>query len=262
MQIPLLSGRALNEHDKNGSTPVTVISESLARRLFPNGKALGQMVDAKFGSPLQIVGIVGDVHHVGMTSELTSEIYVSFAQFPFPLLCIAIRTSGNPMGLSHEVEKQVWALDANQAVSYLMPLTDLVSESFSTQRVLSILLLVFAGLALLMAVVGIYSVVSFGAAQRTHEIGVPLALGAEARDVLALIGGQAAPGIVVGLGVGVGAAMGMVHLLRGLLYGVRPLDPVVFIAVAAVLAGSAALASYMPAHRATRLDPTIALRYE
>lgn len=262
MQIPILAGRAFNEHDRTGSTPVAVVSQSLAKRLFPRGNAIGQIVNAQFSAPLQIVGIVGDVHHLGMTSNLTSEIYVPFAQSPFPLLCVALRTRGNPMDLAHDAEKQVWALDENQAVSYLMPLTALASESLATQRVLSILLMVFAGLALLMAIVGIYAVVSFGAAQRTQEIGVRLALGAKKTDVLALIAGQSAPPVLVGLGLGSAASLALTHLLTGVLYGVRPLDPAVFIAGAAVLAGCAVLASYLPARRAARVDPVMALRYQ
>ncbi len=262
MQVPVLTGRIFDEHDKSGSTPVAVISESLAKRLFPGGEVIGQMVDAAFHTPLQIIGVVGDVHHLGMTSDLTSEIYVPFAQFPFPLLCVAIRTEGNPMDLARPVENSVWALDKNQAVSFLMPLTDLASESLSTQRVVSILLAAFAGLALLMAAVGIYAVVSFSVAQRTQEIGVRLALGAKGADVLMMIGGQAAPPVFVGLGAGVAAAVGLVHLLASLLYGVRPLDPTVFIGVAVILSGSAALASYMPARRAARIDPILALRSE
>lgn len=262
MQIPVLSGRIFDQRDKGGSTPVAVVSESLATRLFPHGDAIGQTVDAAFNTPLQIVGIVGDVHHLGMTSDLTPEIYVPFAQFPFPLLCVAIRTQGDPMKLARDVENQVWTLDKNQAVSFLMPLAALASESVSTQRVVGILLAVFAGLALMLAAVGIYAVVSFSAAQRTQEIGVRLALGANATDVLAMIAGQAMLPISAGLTVGMISAVGLVHFLAGLLYGVRPLDPAVFIGVALVLSGAAALASYMPARRATQIDPMIALRYE
>lgn len=262
MQTRVLAGRVFDQRDKGGSRPVAVISESLARRVFPHGDAIGQTVDAAFNAPLQIVGIVGDVHHLGMTSDLTSEIYVPFAQFPFPLLCVAIRTQGEPMTLAREVENQVWSLDKNQAVSFLMPLSDLASESLSTQRVVSILLTAFAGLALLMAAVGIYAVVSFSVAQRTQEIGVRLALGANAANVIAMIAGEAALPVLVGLTGGVAAAVGLMHLLTGLLYGVRPLDPTVFVGVALVLSGATALASYVPARRATRIDPMIALRYE
>lgn len=262
MQIPLLAGRAFDRHDISGSTPVAIISESLAKRVFPHGDAIGQIVNAEFAKPLRIVGVVGDVHHLGMTSDATSEIYVPFAQAPFPLLCVAIRTVSDPLSLADEVKKQVWALDGNQAVSFLMPLTELASESLSTQRVLSFLSAVFAGLALLMAAVGIYAVVSFGAVQRTQEIGVRLALGAEAGDVLVLIAGQAAAPVLLGLAAGLAAALGLMRLLAGLLYGVHPLDATVFIAVGLVLIGSAAVAAYMPARRATRVDPMLALRYE
>jgi predicted permease len=262
MQIPVLAGRSFDRNDNRSSTPVAVISQTLAERVFPRANALGQIVDAGFRTPVTIVGVVGNVHHLGMTSDLTSEIYVPFAQFPFPLLCVAIRTEGNPTSLSRSVEKQVWALDGNQAVSFLLPMTDLASESLSTERVLSILLTGFAGLALLMAAVGIYAVVSFGATQRTQEIGVRMALGAKSKDVLALVAGQAAPPVLLGVGVGVVAAVSLMHLLAGLLYGVRPLDPAVFIVAGVVLGGSAALACYLPARRAARTDPMIALRYE
>jgi predicted permease len=262
MQIPVLAGRIFDRHDNGSSTRVAVISQSLARRVFPGGDPVGESVDAGFDSPLQIVGVVGDVHHLGMTSDLTSEIYVPFEQFPFPLLCIAMRTEGEPMALAQTVEKQVWALDANQAVSFLMPMTALASETLSVQRVITTLLTGFAGLALLMAIAGIYAVISFSAAQRTQEIGVRLALGARAADVLKMIAGQAAPPVLIGLVAGVGAALGLVHLLTAFLYGVGPFDPLVFVGVAAVIIGAAVLASYLPARRAIRIDPMTALRYE
>ena len=262
MQIRVLVGRVFDQRDKGGSTPVAVVSESLAKRLFPRGDAIGQSVDAAFNTPLQIVGIVGDVHHLGIASDLKQEIYVPFAQFPFPLLCVAIRTQGDPMMLARDVESQVWKLDKNQAVSFLMPLVDLASESVSMQRVVGILLGVFAGLALMLAAVGIYAVISFSTAQRTQEIGVRLALGAKATDVFTMIAGQAMLPVSVGLTVGLVASVGLVHFLAGLLYAVRPLDPGVFVGTALVLGGAAALASYVPARRATRIDPMTALRYE
>jgi len=262
MQIRVLEGRVFDRHDKGGSTPVAVVSESLAHRLFPHGDAIGQTVNAAFNTPLQIVGIVGDVRHLGMTSDWTPEIYVPFAQFPFPLLCVAIRTEGDPMKLARDVENQVWALDKNQAVSFMMPLADLASESVSTPRVVGVLLVTFGGFALLMAAVGIYSVVSFSAAQRTHEIGVRLALGANGRDVLLMTAAQAMLPVSAGLLVGLVSAVGLIRFLASILYAVHPLDPGVFISVAVVLSGAAALASYVPARRATRIDPMIALRYE
>ena len=166
------------------------------------------------------------------------------------------------MKLARDVENQVWALDKNQAVSFLMPLVDLASESVSTPRVVGILLAAFAGLALMMAAVGIYAVVSFSAAQRTQEIGVRLALGANARDVLVRIAGQAMLPVSAGLTVGLVSAVGLVRFLASILYAVHPLDPGVFISVALVLSGAAALASYVPARRAMRVDPMVALRYE
>lgn len=262
MQIRVVEGRIFDPHDKGGSTPVAVISESLAKRLFPRGDVIGKSVNAAFNTPLQIVGIVGDVRHLGMTSDFTSEIYVPFAQFPFPLLGVAIRTQGDPAKLARDVENQVWALDKNQAVSFLMPLEDLASESVSTPRVLGVLLATFAGLALMLAAVGIYAVVSFSAVQRTHEIGIRLALGARAADVLAMMAGQSMLPVSAGLLGGVIAAVGLVQFLASLLYGVRALDPGVFIGVAVVLSGAAALASYVPARRVSRIDPMIALRYE
>ena len=239
-----------------------MISQSLAKRVFPEGNAVGQRVSADFETPLQIVGVTGDVRQLGMTSEQTSEVYVPFAQHPFPLLCVAIRTEGNPINWARDVERQVWALDKNQAVSFMVPLLALASESIATQRVSGVLLAVFASLALLMAVVGIYAVVSFGVAQRTKEIGLRLALGAERRDVLRLIASQAVTPVVLGLASGTAATLALVRLLSGFLYGVSPLDPSVFTAVALLLAVCAALATYIPARHAARVDPMIAMRHE
>ncbi len=262
MQIRLLEGRVFDQHDKPGSTPVAVISESLAERLFLHGDAIGQTVNAAFNTPLHVVGIVRDVRLLGMTPNMTSEIYVPFAQFPFPLMCVAIRTQGDPAKLARDVENQVWALDKNQAVSFLMPLEDLAFGIRFDPALVGILLATFAGLALMLAAVGIYAVVSFSVAQRTHEIGVRLALGARSTDVLAMIAGQAMLPVSAGLAIGVVTAVGLVHFLAVLLYGVRPLDPGVFVGVALVLSGAAALASYVPASRATRIDPRTALRYQ
>jgi predicted permease len=262
MQIALVAGRAFDSHDRQGSVPVAVLSKSLAHRLFPRGDALGKVLNASLSAPVQVIGIVDDVHHQGMTSDATSQLYLSFAQFPYSLLCIAVRTVNDPMALATQVENAVWSLDKNQAISFLMPMSTLASETVSTPRVLAFLLGVFAALALLMAVVGIYGVVSFGAAQRIREVGVRIAMGATSRDILLLIAGQAALPITLGLLIGIAASFAMVRLLAAFLYGVEPIDGAVFLLVPVAILSSAALASYIPASKAMRIDPTAALRYE
>ncbi|MBV9302743.1 MAG: ABC transporter permease [Acidobacteriaceae bacterium] len=263
MGIPLIEGRSFTKYDDAAAVPVAILSITFARRLVSNENPLGKRLKvAGLKSNVEVIGVVGDVHQLGMTSDVTSEIYFPFSQVPTPLLCFAIRTAGYPMNLANAVERQIWAIDKDQAVSFVMPMADLASESLAPQRVISILLGIFAVMALIMAAVGIYGVISFATAQRTQEIGVRIALGAHSGDVLKLIAGQGLPSVAVGLALGLAGSVGLMRFLSSLLYGVRPADPLILAIAAAALVTSALLASYVPAHRAAKLDPTVALRHE
>ncbi|HYK89407.1 MAG TPA: ABC transporter permease [Acidobacteriota bacterium] len=263
MGIPLLRGRYFVDQDNGMADGVAIISASLARRLIPDGGTVGRriVVDG-IKKSLQVVGVVGDVHQLGLTSDQTSEVYFPFSQVPTPLLCFAIRTASDPAGLIKAAQREVWAVDRDQAVSHAMTMAQLASESLAPQRVVTLLLAGFAGIALLLAAIGLYGVISYSAGRRTHEIGIRMALGAGRSDVLRLIVVDGLKLAMAGLGLGLAGAIPLTHLLSGLLYGVRPHDVPVFAAASLLLVGAATLASYIPAWRATRADPMAALRQE
>jgi len=208
------------------------------------------------------VGVVGDVHHLGMTSEMTSEVYLPFAQLPAPIICFAIRTSANPSTVAKEAERAVWDVDKGQAVGFVMSMSQLASESVAPQRVVMLLLAVFGAMAVLMATVGIYGVIANSVAQRTREIGIRMSLGARPEDVLRLVLGQGLALVMIGLMIGLGGVLTLTRFLSSVLYGIRPTDPTTLTAAASVLAGAALLACYLPARRAMHVDPMVALRYE
>ena len=261
--IPLLKGRFFTEQDNQGAPGVAIISKRLARQLAPNGDPLGERIEVQgVKGAVEVVGVVGDVHHLGITSETTSEVYLSFAQVPEPIMCFAIRTAGDPYGVAKEAQRAIWAVDKDQAVGFVMTMSQLASESLAPQRVLMLILATFGGMALLMAAVGLYGVIANSVAQRTHEIGVRMALGARSGDVLRLVLGQGLGFVAAGLAIGLAGAFGLMRFVSSLLYGVRATDPMTLAFAAFVLAGVALLASYIPARRAMRVDPMVALRYE
>jgi len=263
MGIPLLKGRFFAERDNQGAPGVAIISKSLARRLGQNSDLLGERIDVQgVKGAVEVVGVVGDVHHLGMTAELTSEVYLPFAQVPEPIICFAIRTTGEPDSVAKEAQRAVWAVDKSQAVGFVMSMSQLASESLAPQRVMMLILGAFGGMALVMAAVGLYGVIANSVAQRTHEIGVRMALGARSGDVLKLVVGQGLGLVAAGIAIGLGGAFGLMRFVSSLLYGVRASDPVTLAGAALVLAGVALGASYIPARRATRVDPMVALRYE
>jgi putative ABC transport system permease protein len=259
MGIPLLRGRYFVDQDDGKADRVAIISASLAQRLIPDDGAAGRrIVVDDIEKSLQVVGVVGDVHQLGLTSDQTSEVYFPFSQVSTPLLCFAIRTASDPAGLIKAAQREVWAVDRDQAVSHAMSMAQLASESLAPQRVVTLLLAGFAAVALLLAAIGLYGVISYSASRRTHEIGIRMALGAGRSDVLRLVVVDGLKLTALGLGLGLAGAIPLTRLL----YGVRPHDVPVFTAVSLLLAGAATLASYIPAWRATRADPMAALRHE
>jgi len=263
MGIPLLKGRAFTERDKRGAPGVAIISKSLARRLVADGDAVGKRVEVSdVKEAVEIVGIVGDVHQLGMTSEMTSEIYLPFAQRPAPIMCFAIRTAEDPNSIAKAAEEAVWAVDKDQAVAFVMSMDQLTAESLAPQRFVMLILGAFGGMALVMAAVGIYGVIASSVAQRTQEVGIRMALGARQGQVLRMVLGQGVTLVALGAAIGLASAIGLTRFLSSVLYGVRPADPGILAVAALLSAGAALLASYIPARRATRVDPMVALRYE
>jgi predicted permease len=266
MRIPVRRGRAFTADDRRGSQPVVVVNETLAKRLFPGEEAVGRRVIWDAGEPdslgwREIVGVVGDVRHFGVTEPVEPELYVPFRQDPMALVGLVVRTtSGAPLG--EAMRQAVWSVDRDQPVVFVMSLEDLAADSVTMRRVSALLLGGLSAVALLLAALGIYGVMAHSVAQRTHEIGVRMAVGAHARDVLSLVlreGGRLAG---LGAALGLAAALALTRLLESLLFGVSPTDPASFAAVIAFLFACALLGCWLPARRAARIDPVIALRYE
>jgi putative ABC transport system permease protein len=265
MGIRLVEGREFTEQDRDGAKKVAITNETLARKLWPGESPIGKRVnwgDANQPEMWEIVGVVGDIKSFGLEKETHSDVFRPFAQVPFPLMAFTIRTSGDPMSLAAAVRQEIWSVDKDQPMFKVLSLEQLAAESVSLRRVSLILLGIFAALALIIAAVGIYGVMSYTVNERTNEIGIRLALGAKASDVLKLIVGQGSLLTLLGVGIGLVAAFILSRLIANLLYGVSPTDTLILISAPLISAFVALLASYIPARRAMKIDPMVALRNE
>jgi predicted permease len=264
MKIALRRGRTFTEHDQEGSQPVVMIDETLARQYWPNEDPIGKHM--RRGSRAPWATIIGVVAHV-KNSDLAGDVvkgryYYPVFQVAPPMITFLLRTQSDAASFGAVIRDAVLAVDPTQPVSNVKTLSDMVQSSLASRRFVVTLLGVFAGIALLMAVLGLYGIISYTVAQRTQEIGIRMALGAERGAVLRLVIGQGMRLAVAGALIGLIASLAISGLLRNLLFGVSIFDPLTFAAMALVLIGAAFAASYVPAHRATRVDPMTALRYE
>ena len=264
MRIPLIKGRLFNDHDRAGAPQATIVSQSLARQEFPGVDPIGQRIFVQWGrqTPYEIVGVVGDVKHVGLDKESEPNVYFPDAQEPNGGGTLVIRTGVDPMKLAPTIEQVIHTYDKDQAIADIQPLDVFLSKSVARPLFQSVLLASFAGLALLLAAIGIFGVMSYSVAQRSHEIGIRVALGAQRGQVLRLVVGQGLLLALIGTAAGLAGAFVLTRYLRSLLFNVSPTDPWTFIAVPVVLCAVAFGASYFPARRATNVDPMQALRYE
>ncbi len=271
MQIPILAGRGLTDMDRENQPLVAVVSEELVRRFFPNENPLGARVDfARTNEPHQwmtIVGVARDVKHGTLNEPPEATLYAPFAQSDeswrrWMSLVVRQRGLAQSSGLIPEVKQQVWAIDNQIPVSEIRPMDDWMSVSLARQRFNMLLLGLFAGLAMLLAAVGIYGTMAYRVSQRTNEIGIHIALGAQRADVLKLVLCDGAKLAFAGIVVGIAGAAAVTRVMASLLFDVTPTDPATFILTTLLLATVALAACYIPARRAMRVDPMVALRYE
>jgi putative ABC transport system permease protein len=266
MSIPVVKGRAFGDRDRTDAPPVVLVNETFARRFFPNEDPVGRAIIPGEGrDPVarEIVGVVGDVRHAGLDAERSPEYYVPYEQADVDRLTVVARTaSGNPANVAAGLRGVVAAMDREQPVYNVRPMTQLLDESVARRRFNMMLLGGFAVLALLLASIGIYGVISYSVAQRTREIGIRIALGAQIGDVIKLILKQGLLLALAGLAAGLVVAFFITKLMSSLLFGVSATDPVTFASVALILLFVALLACYIPARRAANVDPNVALRYE
>ena len=268
MGVPLLRGRYFNDRDTPTSAPVLIVSESLAKRYWPNQDPIGKRL--KWGPPestdpwLTIVGVVGDVKQGPLDVPTVQHTYEPYAQdlVPASTLNVAVRAAGDPASLAASLRAAVLGLDRQLAVAQVRTMDEIISESTAQRRFSLYLLAAFAALAVVLAAIGIYGVISYSVAQRTHEIGIRVALGARRGDLLRQVAAQGLLLMGAGVGIGVLGALALTPFLASFLYEVRPTDPVTFISVSGILTAVGLLASYLPARRATKVDPMVALRYE
>jgi predicted permease len=274
MRIPLERGRLFTEKDDEHAPMVMLVDSDFAHTYFPNEDPIGKHVNLAFlNFQAEIVGVVGHVEHWGLGSKqnqnLQAQLYLPLWQVPdqfWTLLAhggeYVARTSGTPLGVVNSIREAAQRVDASSVVYEVRPMEDVVANSIATQRLAMMLLSVFSTLALALSAIGIYGVISYLAGQRTHEIGVRMALGASSSDVLRMVLGEGMRITLVGVGIGIVAALGLTRMIAKIIYGVGAADPITFGMVAILLTAVALLACYIPARRAMRVDPIIALRYE
>ena len=269
MGIPLLSGRDIAHTDTKQSPNVVVINEVFARRHFAGENPLGHRLklQGQERDPLRIVGVVGNVRQLGLDEQATPEVYVPFLQDPLSTtyqrsLIIVARTKSDPGAIAGSLRGALASVDKSLPVYALKPMTEHLRDSLARRRFNLILLTVFSCVALALAAVGIYGVISYGVTQRTHEMGIRLALGAKPRDVLKLVVRQAMVLALGGVGIGLLASWALTRLMKGLLFSVSVTDPMTFVAIAVLMTLIALIACLIPALRATKVDPLVALRYE
>ena len=267
MGIPFKGGRDFTDADNQKDAPcVRIVNETMARLYWPGQNPVGRQVNdaCRNHAPAKIVGWVADSKLGSVGSKAEPELYFPYVKLPFAsfLVTFAIRTSSNPTDVAAAVRRAVWDVDHDQPLTQVRTMENVISESLWWERVSGLTLGIFAAISLLLAAVGIYGVFSYTVTQRTHEIGIRTALGASRTDILKMVVGEGLLLTLIGVGAGITAALALTRLLASLLYGVRPRDPLTFVALSLLLTAVAVLASYFPARRATKVDPIEALRYE
>ena len=264
MGVRLRKGRGLTEHDTGEAPGVALINETLARQCFPGQEPIGKQIILDRNPPRarEVVGVVADLRYVTPDKEPVPEIYISYLDDPYHHMSLSVRVSGDPAALLASIRSEVLAMDRNVPLANVKTMEQYVADSLGPQRFTALLLTVFAVAALTLAAVGIYGVISSSVSQRTHEIGIRIALGAQRGDVLRLVVGQGMVIALIGVGIGLAGAFAVTRVMGSLLYGVSSGDPAVFAGVSVLLTTTSLVACYLPARRATEVAPMIALRHE
>ena len=267
MQIPLLRGRAFTDRDTvrpDGNRDVAIVNRRLAERMWPNADPLGKRINCNDDGSgcAEIIGIVGDVKHNSLVDEAGYDLYVACYQSYSKQTHFVARTHGDPMAVAKEIQRAIWQVAPDTGIFNVMPVTRLSANTIWQSRVWGLLLGIFSVIALVLATAGIYGVMAYFVTQRTREIGVRIALGAQWRDVIKLILKSGMTLVILGLTIGLAGALGLTRLMATLLFEVSPADPITFVAVALCVVLATLLACYIPARRATKVDPLVALRYE
>jgi putative ABC transport system permease protein len=265
MEVPLITGRNFTRSDTYKTQAVAVIDQTLARQYWPGKDPIGQQLKFGFGRGVQgvtIIGVAGDVKSDGFEAPSVPHIYVVLGQFAPVNAVVFLRSRGDVEHLGEAVRQQVESMDPNVPVHSIMSMDQIIARSVADRRFALELLGVFAAVALLLAAIGIYGVMAYSFSQRTHEVGIRIALGAQRLDILRMALGEGMRIVVIGLAAGLAGAATMTRFLRSMLFDVAPGDPITFFSVSAILAGVALFACYIPARRATRVDPLTALREE
>jgi putative ABC transport system permease protein len=266
LSIPLIKGRGFSDRDDQTATGVAIVSDSWARRFLPNEDSIGNRI--KLGGRdstrpwLSIVGIAGDVRDTRLESDARPCVYVPYPQFPSSGMTLVVRAGFDPRVLVSAIRDEVWAVDKDQPVTDAKTMGQYVADSVSPRRSGALLLSIFASLALVLASVGVYGVMAYSVTRQVHEIGIRVALGAQSSDVIKLVVGRGMALVLIGVMIGLAGALALTRLMTSLLYGVSATDPMTFGVVSVLLVADALLASYIPARRATRVDPMVALRCE
>jgi predicted permease len=259
--VPVLAGREFTHQDTVAAPGVVIINQTMAQKFWPKESPVGRRI-LEDGSWLTVVGVVGDVRHWGLDSETVPQFFRPYTQAAWPVMTVVVRTTGAPMSFMPAIKKAMGEVEPDRPVSDIETMQDVVRDSVGSRSFTTLLLSAFALLALVLAAVGIIGVVSYSVAQRTHEIGIRMALGARTADVLKLTLSGSMTWVAVGVGVGIAGSLGLTRMLGTLLYDVKPSNPLVLGTVSLLLTGVGLLASYIPARRAAKVDPMVALRYE